>query len=228
MKSIKKYSHRVIENTEEIPLFQRGIQGDYSRIPSTVSRLPFTAASLLCCFFLLTFYLLPSTFYRLYASQLTVHFLDVGQGDSTLFQFPNGTTMLIDGGPADNFYDAGRETIIPYLDTLGIKKIDAVVMTHPHRDHIGGLVSVFMTMPVSTVYDPGFAYPSPIYERCLRLIGEEKIKYVKSSPQMKIKLDPNVEITVLSPPKNLPWDDANNNSIVLKIQYKKINEPYCL
>jgi len=154
---------------------------------------------------------------------MTVHFIDVGQGDCSLIQTPSGKTLLIDGGPEDQYYDAGKERVVPYLAALGIKKIDAIVISHAHRDHIGGLPAIISSFPTEKVYDSGYVYPSPIYEKLLRLINKLKITYITVRAGAKIELDPLVEIKVLAPPKNLPWDDPNNNSVVLQVRYKDIS-----
>ncbi|MDT8318679.1 MAG: DNA internalization-related competence protein ComEC/Rec2, partial [bacterium] len=73
--------------------------------------------------------------------RLEVDFLSVGQGESTLISFPNGKTMLIDGGGFyNNSFDTGKMIIRPFLLTRGIKKIDYMVLTHPHPDHMYGLL----------------------------------------------------------------------------------------
>jgi len=153
---------------------------------------------------------------------MTVHFIDVGQGDCSLIQTPSGKTILIDGGPEDPYYDAGKERVVPYLAALGVKKIDAVFISHAHRDHIGGLPAILSSFPVDKVYDSGYVYPSPIYEKLLKQINTAKITYVIARAGMKVELDPLIEIKVLAPPKNLPWDDPNNNSVVVQIKYKDI------
>lgn len=157
------------------------------------------------------------------AADLIAHFIDVGQGDCIFLQLPNGKNLLIDGGPEDEYFDAGKEVIMPYLNTCGVKELDAIVISHAHRDHIGGLPHIIKKIPVAAVYDSGYAYPSPVYEKLLKSINKRGVKYVVVREKDKIVLDPAVEISVLSPPKHLPWDDPNNNSVVLKITYKKIS-----
>ena len=75
------------------------------------------------------------------SNSIQVHFFDVGQGDSTLIESPDGKTMLIDGGEPDT-------GVVQYLQGLNIRQIDVMVATHPHQDHIGGLVQVLNALPV--------------------------------------------------------------------------------
>jgi len=77
---------------------------------------------------------------------LEVHFVDVGQGDAILVISPNGSVMLVDGGPR-----TAGEKIVSYLKAAGITSIDKLVATHPHEDHIGGLLSVLDEFEVKKV-----------------------------------------------------------------------------
>ncbi len=101
---------------------------------------------------------------------MTVTFLDVGQGDAAFLEFPGGVTMLIDGGGRENLgvdgrrdgsdggnggYDAGRMVVVPFLRHKGVHRIDYVLMSHPHEDHIGGLVAVLEGFKVGFVLGPG-------------------------------------------------------------------------
>lgn len=156
-------------------------------------------------------------------SILKVHFIDVGQGDCSLIQTPGGKNILVDGGPEDDYEDAGRDIVVPYLTKLGIKKIDAIFISHAHRDHIGGIPAIIKNFEVGTVYDTGYAYPSPIYEKLLRQINANKITYIQARADTKAVIDPAVEIKILGPPKRLPWDDPNNNSMVIRLLYKEIS-----
>jgi competence protein ComEC len=73
---------------------------------------------------------------------LSVVCLDVGQGDSEFVSFPDGKTMLVDAGPRWSSFDAGEEVVSPFLWSLGLRRLDAVVLTHAHMDHVGGLPAV--------------------------------------------------------------------------------------
>ena len=103
-------------------------------------------------------------------TQLRVHFIDVGQGDSILIQAPSGATMLIDGG----YSGPGA---LAYLKAQGITKIDVMVATHPHADHIGGLVDVLRAMPVGAVWTSGACTRPSVFEQFLDAIADAKVPY---------------------------------------------------
>ncbi len=79
---------------------------------------------------------------QLQSPTAAVHFIDVGQGDATLVELPDDTTVLIDGGGRPLGNDPGLQRVVPYLRHLGIRRLDAVVVTHDHYDHYGGLTAV--------------------------------------------------------------------------------------
>ncbi|MCS7151682.1 MAG: MBL fold metallo-hydrolase [Endomicrobia bacterium] len=168
--------------------------------------------------FFLTFSIFVAS---LFCSVLKIYFLDVGQSDSVFIITPNGKTMLYDAGDKDEFFDYG-EKICKFLWQINIRKIDIVVISHPHKDHIGGLNTVLANFTVGKFYDPGFPYPSSIYMELLQNIYNNGIKYILAREGTKIELDPRIEILILYPPKNLVFEDPNNNSVVIRIKYNKI------
>jgi competence protein ComEC len=148
---------------------------------------------------------------------LTTHFIDVGQGDSILLQF-NGKNALIDGGT----HDMGP-TVETYLRNHGVSSLDILVATHPHEDHIGGLITILKDLPVKQVLDSGQPHSSQVYETFLTLIDQKNIPYNVAQRGQKITLDKDIMIDVLSPPPTLFSGDLNQNSIVLKVTYNKVS-----
>ncbi|MDW7671289.1 MAG: ComEC/Rec2 family competence protein [Bacillota bacterium] len=102
--------------------------------------------------------------------QLSLHMIDVGQGDSLLVITPEGSNILIDAGDPTQ-----GERVVAYLKRQGVARIDHLVVSHPHGDHIGGLDAVLNTFPVSYVYMPPVVHTSQLFENLLRLIADKNI-----------------------------------------------------
>lgn len=150
------------------------------------------------------------------SENLTVHFIDVGQGDSELLQFA-GMNVLIDGGTQDM-----GPRVESYLRSHGATSLDLLVATHPHEDHIGGLITILNDIPIKQVLDSGQAHTSQNFERYLNIIDQKNIPFTVATRGQIVDLDPNLKIEVLSPPATPFPDDLNQNSIVLRIAYNNI------
>jgi len=148
---------------------------------------------------------------------LTVHFIDVGQGDSELLQFA-GKNVLIDAGTQDM-----GPRVESYLRSHGVTNLALLVATHPHEDHIGGLLTVLNDFTVGQILDSGQEHTSQIFENYLKLIDQKNIPFSTAERGQTIDLDPRLKIEVLSPPATLFPDDLNQNSIVLKVTYNKVS-----
>ena len=150
---------------------------------------------------------------------LTIAFIDVGQGDSILVILPNTKTLLIDGGERE-----GYGKVLATLQEYGLSRIDVVVATHPHADHIGGLVDVIKNVNVGEVLDSGQVHTTQTFEDFLDAVETKQIPLNSVRQGDSIMLDPTVKIDVLNPPANL-LDGADNeaefndNSVVLKLTY---------
>ena len=151
---------------------------------------------------------------------LRAYFLDVGQGDSSVILFKD-KVILIDAGEADK-----GDLVVSDLEKLGVTKIDLLVATHPHSDHIGGMQKVLARFPVKKVLDSGIPTSSSLYEHFLETVDDRNIPYVAAERGQTIDVDPSLRILVLSPPKNRIGDDINTNSIVLRISYGTVNLLY--
>jgi competence protein ComEC len=151
---------------------------------------------------------------------LRAYFLDVGQGDSSVILFKD-KVILIDAGETDQ-----GDRVVSDLENLGVRKIDLLVATHPHSDHIGGMQKVLAAFTVGKVLDSGIPSTSSLYEHFLETVDEENIPYAVAEKGMTIDLDPSLGILVLSPPEERTGDDINTNSIVLRISYGTVNLLY--
>jgi competence protein ComEC len=149
------------------------------------------------------------------SSLLSVHFIDVGQADSILVHTPSDNNMLIDAGN-----NADADTVKSYLSRQGVKRLDVLVGTHPHEDHIGGMDVVIRQYPIGKVYMPKKTTNTRTFEDVLNAIKAKGLKITSPVSGSTIALDPAVKIEILAP-KSASYKDLNNYSIVLKVTYGK-------
>lgn len=156
---------------------------------------------------------------------LRVIFFDVGQGDAALVRFPGGRHMLIDGGRRVLEYDAGARVIAPYLRREGIRRLDAVVLSHADADHVGGLPHILRSFEVQEVWDNGQGRESRTYAEYLHVIDSLKIArrrvqagdlLVEFNPAKVFAMHPTAEYLRTNP-------DLNDASLVLKISYGDVD-----
>ena len=146
-------------------------------------------------------------------------YLDVGQGDGALILLPDGKSMLIDAGFRSRREDMGERVVIPVLNHFGIDKIDWLVMSHPHSDHIGGIESILQAVKVDTVLDTYIDYHSWTYNRLLTLFDEKNITRIKPSPGEIKSLNPGINAIFFSPDSVYAnsQSNVNNASIVFNL-----------
>ena len=145
------------------------------------------------------------------SGNLTVHFLDVGQGDSILLEH-NDDTMLIDAGEIDK-----GDTVAADIKGEGITSLDYVVATHPHSDHIGGMSVILNDFPIRHFVDSGYPYTSKTYENMLTTIDKKGIPFSTPKRGDTIDFSSGIGVQVLNPGNTFFTDDVNQNSIVLKV-----------
>ena len=143
--------------------------------------------------------------------ELTVTFFDVGQGDSALIRSPEGAAILIDGGP-------DPEQVATKLAALGVHRLDVVVATHPHADHVAGLPAVLARIPVGVVLDPGCFGPSPFYSAFLDALRASGDPERHPWPGEVLRVG-DVTMQMLGPEHCAHGTDSdpNNDSIVLRL-----------
>ena len=151
---------------------------------------------------------------RLPDNSFAVHYIDVGQGDSSLIRFPNGKTMLIDAGE-----NSKGETVAEYLKDNDIDKIDFLVGTHPHSDHIGGLDVVIDNFEIGEIYMPYVSTTTKTYEDVLNSISAKNLK-IKKAEKGKIIYEDEVSLIEILGPVEPDEENLNNCSAIVKITYK--------
>jgi competence protein ComEC len=147
-------------------------------------------------------------------------FLDVGQGDATLLRLPGGHAVLIDAGDRTDRGDAGLRTVVPHLARYGVRRLDALVLTHPHADHIGGAVAVMESVPVGRLVHNGQADGSAMWRETLRLADSLDVRTQGVTAGDTLDLGPAVRVRVLGPSQALAASgEANEASVVLLVEY---------
>lgn len=140
---------------------------------------------------------------------LTVTFLDVGQGDAIWIQTPNGDDILVDGGPP-----AAGEKVLSYLQAHGCTGIEFMVLTHPHEDHVGGLVTVLERLPTDEIWYTGEPCPNDACTRFLSLAASKGLTPTIQTAGASYIVGAAL-LEVLNPATLGP--DPNENSLVCRL-----------
>ncbi len=151
---------------------------------------------------------------------LALHFLDVGQGDAAAIRTPGGHWLLVDGGPAGAGADAGRRVVAPFLGRRGARRLTAVIVSHAHADHLGGVPTVLRRLPTGVVIEPAAPVPDDGYLSFLDLLEGQRIGWHPGRAGECFTLD-GVTFTILHPAPGWPgWgEDVNEDSLVLLVEY---------
>ena len=151
-----------------------------------------------------------------------LHMIDVGQGDALALRTPRGRWILFDAGRSWTGGDAGRSTVIPYLRRHG-GAVHAVVLSHPHSDHVGGVASVISALGPSEYWDPAYVAASSIYRVSLEQAARHDVAWRRVRPGDSLVID-DVRVRFLAP--DSAWarslTDANDASAVALVQYGRI------
>ncbi|MGN1059181.1 MAG: DNA internalization-related competence protein ComEC/Rec2, partial [Clostridia bacterium] len=155
-------------------------------------------------------------------AQLT--FINVGQGDCTLLRLPRGVNMLIDGGGTPSHqgdYDVGGQIVLPYLRKAGVRRLDYVIASHPHEDHIRGLTSLLDSVPVERVVVPAGFREDAAGAAFLQKAAERQAAVSELTAGDMLSLSADCTIKALLP--DTQWlsaaDNENDKSLVLQFQF---------
>ena len=147
-------------------------------------------------------------------NNLVVRFVDVGQGDCEIVQFPDGRNIIIDGGTNET-----SSELVNTIKSYGIKRFDYVVATHPHEDHIGGLDDVIKSFEIGNVYLPDTSSSSMSFKNLVESISQSGAKVNRAYAGVTMIDETDIRAEFLAPVSNY-YEDENNYSSVLKLTYK--------
>ncbi|HEY4612286.1 MAG TPA: DNA internalization-related competence protein ComEC/Rec2, partial [Bacteroidota bacterium] len=164
--------------------------------------------------------LVYSSFMRSEERSLQATFIDVWQGDAILLEFPSGKNVLLDAGSRSEEFDSGERIVAPFLRFKGITKLDALIMSHPHSDHIGGVPYLIDHVALGRLIEPRIEGKSATYQEVHLMAAERSVSVSRYGAGDTLQIDSETRLYVLYPdslddrPKNL-----NNASLVVKLVY---------
>lgn len=155
---------------------------------------------------------------------LRVTFLDVGEGLCTVVRSPSGKTLVMDCGTSSWGKDGsvGEKLVAPYLQSMGVDRIDVAILSHPHSDHISGYPDLLKLKPANMVLDIGARHASPIYRRFLNTVKKSGAKYRIAKCGQSIDMGDGVIAEVLSPDPRHSYTDLNNRSMAIRIIFEDV------
>jgi competence protein ComEC len=217
-----------------IILYWCGLVGFACAARAGVAPVRLAAGTAAACALLAVVYCVPGI---IALTDRRLHFdaVDVGQADCLLVRAPGMHAMLVDGGGkleraggtvvAQPIGDRiAARTVLPFLLRHWVLRLDAVVLTHPHGDHAGGLPVILSRERVRTLYDSAQLYEGPAYQRTLNVVRNRHIAWRRAMRGDSFDLGPTTRVRVLAP--ELPLiagtsSDINNNSVVLRVEFGK-------
>ncbi len=146
-----------------------------------------------------------------YTAKVEISFFDIGQGDSSLIKFPNNKIILVDGGP-DNLVLNRLGKYLPYYE----RKIDLVVLSHFHDDHIMGLIEIINRYKVGSLLYMKGSKDSPLLKELLNKAQKNNVKVIALDKKMEINYQNNCVIKLLNP-LSLKIKIDDNNSVIMQV-----------
>ena len=150
-------------------------------------------------------------------AKLKIHYIDVGQGDSEFIELPNGQCMLIDAGIPEQ-----GPNVVSYVKGLGRSKIDYIICTHPHADHIGGMTDVVNSFNIGQIYMPRTSDSdtptTKVYRNLLSAIQSKGLSIHTAKAGVNIINSGNLSANLIAP-CGTDYHDLNQYSAVMMLQY---------
>lgn len=153
------------------------------------------------------------------SKKLEITFLDVGQGDAIHIKTPNDKHLLVDAGRWSPGGNSGEDVILPYLQEKDIQKLDGILLSHPHADHIGGMEDIIEKVEVDSIYQTAVGYDSDLYARYMEKAYQKKIPIKNPMAGDMIHVDPSIRLFVIGPVAGPESSNINNHSLAFKLVY---------
>jgi competence protein ComEC len=148
-----------------------------------------------------------------------IHAIDVGQGDAFAIRTPAGRWLLVDTGPRTARRDAGRDRVVPYLLGRGARRLEALILTHPDADHIGGAEAVLEAFETGIVIDPGLIAGKDIFIDLLAAARQSDQRWIAGRAGVSFTVD-DVHITLMYPLVQVDASsNANDNSVIFRLAF---------
>lgn len=145
------------------------------------------------------------------AENMTVHFLDVGQGNAIFVEGPEGQTMLFDAG-GDG--DVGKQ-IVDYIKKRGYDSLDIMIITHPHADHMNGAPYVLEQLRVGAVYHPKVTHTTKLFEDFVEVLKKKNLSLIPAQAGIDIPFG-KIQAKILGPISST-YENLNNYSVVVRL-----------
>lgn len=153
--------------------------------------------------------------------EIEIIFFDVGQGDAVLIQTNDGKQILIDGGPGKTIL-AKLGDAMPYWD----REIELVMLTHPHADHLDGLIEVLKNYEVKNVLDSRASYHTADYAEWQRLLEEKQIPVAAAKAGQRVHVSPFAFLDILAPLEDMTgksFDNIHDAMVVARLNFERLN-----
>lgn len=169
---------------------------------------------------------------RFWTDKLKITIIDVGHGNASLVEIPGGEVILIDGGGFSNnsVYDVGKRIVAPLLWRKKIRTVQTLILSHPNSDHLNGLIYIADHFQVERILSNGEPAETRGYKELMAAVKEKEILTPAYEHMDRSRSFGGVAVDILYPASGFsggramePWREGNNNSIVVKVSFKKVS-----